>query len=81
MALAGLFVIAFVVNLFKQKTFVLMALLHLFAIFSSNENAMKLLFMAYAERERGGRTDFTEEELVSNIFSVWLTFGLNCFLA
>ena len=55
----------------EKKTFVLMALiklLHLFTIFSSNENAMKLLFMAYAERERGGRTDFTEEELVSNIF-------------
>ena len=70
-----------------KKTFVLMALiklLHLFTIFSSNENAMKLLFMAYAERERGGRTDFTEEELVSNIFiehSVWLIFGFNCFLA
>ena len=58
----------------------LMMLLHLFTIFSSNENAMKLLFMAYAERERGGRTDFTEEELVSNIFSVWLIFGLNCLL-
>ena len=84
MALAGLFVIAFVVNLLRKKTFVLMALiklLHLFTIFSSNENAMKLLFMAYAEKERGGRTDFTEEELVSNIFSVWLIFGLNCFLA
>ena len=69
---------------FLDIFFVLMALiklLHLFTIFSSNENAMKLLFMAYAERERGGRTDFTEEELVSNIFSVWLTFGLNCFLA
>ena len=54
----------------------LMMLLHLFTIFSSNENAMKLLFMAYAERERGGRTDFTEEELVSNIFfrlaSIWV---------
>ena len=66
----------------ERKTFVLMTLiklLHLFTIFSSNENAMKLLFMAYAEKERGGRTDFTEEELVSNIFSVWLIFGLNCF--
>jgi len=31
----------------------------------SNENAMKLLFMKYAERERGGRTEFTDEELVS----------------
>ena len=87
MALAGLFVIAFVVNLLRKKTFVLMSLiklLHLFTIFSSNENAMKLLFMAYAEKERGGRTDFTEEELVSNIFiehSVWLIFGFNCFLA
>ena len=62
----------------------LIKLLHLFTIFSSNENAMKLLFMAYAEKERGGRTDFTEEELVSNIFighSVWLIFGFNCFLA
>ena len=26
---------------------------------------MKLLFMKYAERERGGRTEFTEEELAS----------------
>ena len=26
---------------------------------------MKLLFMKYAERERGGRTEFTDEELVS----------------
>ena len=31
----------------------------------SNENAMKLLFMKYAEQERGGRTEFTEEELTS----------------
>ena len=70
-----IFVVSFIV------VSMLMMLLHLFTILSSNENAMKLLFMAYAERERGGRTDFTEEELVSNIFSVWLTFGLNCFLA
>lgn len=31
----------------------------------SNENAMKLLFMKYAENERGGRVDFTEEEIAS----------------
>ena len=37
----------------------------IFLIVSSNENAMKLLFMKYAERERGGRTEFTEEELAS----------------
>jgi len=31
----------------------------------SNENAMKLIFMKYAEKERGGRLDFTPEELSS----------------
>ena len=31
----------------------------------SNENAMKLLFMKYAEKMRGGRVDFTPEELQS----------------
>ena len=31
----------------------------------SNENAMKLLFMKYAENERGGRVEFTEEEISS----------------
>jgi len=29
----------------------------------SNENAMKLMFMKYAEKLRGGRVDFTPEEL------------------
>jgi len=29
----------------------------------SNENGMKLMFMKYAEKMRGGRVDFTEEEL------------------
>ena len=31
----------------------------------SNENAMKLMFMKYAEKLRGGRVDFTPEELHS----------------
>jgi len=31
----------------------------------SNENAMKLMFMKYAEKMRGGRVDFTEQELAS----------------
>jgi len=31
----------------------------------SNENAMKLMFMKYAEKLRGGRVDFTPEELES----------------
>jgi len=31
----------------------------------SNENAMKLMFMKYAEKMRGGRVDFTPEELQS----------------
>ena len=31
----------------------------------SNENAMKLMFMKYAEKMRGGRVDFTPEELAS----------------
>lgn len=31
----------------------------------SNENAMKLMFMKYAENTRGGRLDFTKEELTS----------------
>ena len=31
----------------------------------SNENAIKLMFMKYAEKMRGGRVDFTEQELAT----------------
>lgn len=31
----------------------------------SNENGMKLMFMKYAEQMRGGRVDFTQEELAT----------------